>query len=372
VGSWQVIYSVMTTLLLALRMLRRDLRAGELSLLGIALALAVASLSSVAFLTERVGQGLKQQSHQLMGGDLLLTADHPWPQAQRDKATEFGIALAESITFPSMVSSANLEASAAQLADIKGVSANYPLRGALRVSVDGGKTDREIRSVPAKGTVWVDERLLSALDLKIGGTVDVGKLKFAVTEVLTVEPDKGFNVFNLAPRLLMNVDDLAATGLLQEGSRAQWRLQLAGAAPAIERYQQWAKTGLQRGEKVENLDNARPEVRVLLDRAQRFFSLAAMLAVVLAAVAITFIRVCHFWLVDNCTRLPCRICDPAGVGDEPVRIDWCKRCRSASAFMATLGAGLGRRLADHVWLGAAALAAPAPCTCNRRAAARVG
>jgi putative ABC transport system permease protein len=281
------LFTMVATLRLALRMLRRDLRAGELTLLGIALALAVASLSSVAFLTERVEQGLRQQSHQLLGGDLLLTADHPWPQAQRDKAAEFGVKLAESITFPSMVSSE----SSAQLADIKAVSTNYPLRGALRVTArnetTAGKTDREIRSVPAKGNVWVDERLLSALGVKIGDTVGVGKLKFAVTEVLTVEPDKGFNVFNLAPRLMMNVDDLAATGLLQQGSRAQWRLQLAGNASAIERYQQWAKAGLGRGEKVENLDNARPEVKVLLDRAQRFFSLAAMLAVVLAAVAIT-------------------------------------------------------------------------------------
>ncbi len=268
-------------------MLRRDLRAGELSLLGIALALAVASLSSVAFLTERVDQALRQQSHQLLGGDLLLTADHPWPRAQRDKAIALNILLAQSVTFPSMVAGANT----AQLADIKAVSANYPLRGALRVATGGGdkggKSDREIRGVPAPGSVWVDERLLSALALKKGDSVQLGRLTLVVAEILVVEPDRGFNVFAFAPRLMMNMEQLGDTDLLQEGSRAQWRLHLAGAAAAIADYQRWAKPGLQRGEKLESLDNARPEVRVLLDRAQRFFSLAAMLAVVLAAVAIT-------------------------------------------------------------------------------------
>ena len=266
---------------LALRMLRRDLRAGELTLLGIALALAVASLSSVAFLTERVDQALRQQSHQLLGGDLLLTADHEWPKAQRDKAAELGLSLAVTTGFASMVSSADL----AQLADIKAVSANYPLRGKLRVAA--GKADREVRDVPAQGSVWVDARLLSSLSLKVGDMVSVGRLRLTVAEVLTVEPDRGFNVFAFAPRLMMNINDLAATGLIQEGSRVQWRLHLAGEADAIKDYRQWARPKLDRGEKLESLDNARPEVRVLLDRAQRFFSLAAMLAVVLAAVAIT-------------------------------------------------------------------------------------
>lgn len=273
----------MGTLRLCWRMLRRDLRAGELTLLGIALALAVAALSSVAFLTERVEGALRQQSHQLLGGDLLLSADHPLPPEKRERAQALGLAMAESIVFPSMVSNTQ----AAQLAEIKAVSAQYPLRGALRVTDDSGQGDREIRGIPARGEAWVDARLLSTLNIRLGDEIQVGSSRMRATRIVAVEPDRGFNLLSLAPRVLVNVDDLPATGLLQEGSRARWRLHLAGAPDAIAKYQAWAEATLSRGEKVQTLDNARPEVRTMLDRAQRFFSLAAMLAVVLSAVAIT-------------------------------------------------------------------------------------
>ena len=98
----------MNTIFLMLRMLRRDWRAGELTVLGLALAVAVASLTSVGFLTDRVGQALTQESHQLLGGDLLLTADHPWGEAIRRAANEDGLAQADSVSFPSMVSVSGL------------------------------------------------------------------------------------------------------------------------------------------------------------------------------------------------------------------------------------------------------------------------
>jgi putative ABC transport system permease protein len=280
---------MLSVMQLTLRMLGRDARAGELTLLGFALALAVMALTSVAFVTDRVQQALIQQSHQLLGGDLLLTADHPWSTAPennpRDKAGELKLAVAESISFPSMVSADGTT----QLADIKAVSSKYPLRGALRIADLAGTAvlnDHETHEVPQPGTVWVDERLLGALGVQIGSSIVVGSSSLKVGAVLVVEPDKGFNVFAFAPRLMMNKEDLAATGLIQVGSRVNWRLHLAGEPAAIAAFGNWARQHIGRGEKVESLDNARPEVRVLLERVQRFFGLAALLAVILAAVAI--------------------------------------------------------------------------------------
>lgn len=272
----------MNSLRLCWRMLRRDLRAGELTLLGIALALAVAALSSVAFLASRVEGALHQQSHQLLGGDLLVAADHPLRPETLQQAYESGLRTAQSIVFPSMVSNAD----AAQLADIKAVSEGYPLRGALRVA-EGNGPDREVRDIPARGEIWVDARLLGTLNVRLGEPVQVGNERLRVARIVSVEPDRGFNLISLAPRVLMNIDDLPATGLLQEGSRASWRLHVAGEPDVVARYQAWAAATLQRGERLLTLDNARPEVRTMLDRAERFFSLAAMLAVVLSAVAIT-------------------------------------------------------------------------------------
>lgn len=265
---------------LAWRMLVRDWRARELGVLGIALVLAVAALTSVGFLADRVRQGLVQESHQLLGGDLLLSADHAWPDGFRAEAAARGLRLAESATFPSMVAAGD----DVQLAEIKAVSTGYPLRGSLRVASALHGQDRETRDIPTPGSVWVDERLAAALGGEAG--LRVGSLDVQVGAVLTLEPDRGINVFALAPRLLMNLADLPATRLVQPGSRVVWRLHLAGERQAVEDYRRWAAKRLGRGERLESLDNARPEIRNLLERAQRFLTLAALLTVVLAAVAV--------------------------------------------------------------------------------------
>ncbi|TRZ57876.1 MAG: FtsX-like permease family protein [Rhodocyclaceae bacterium] len=267
-----------------LRMLRRDWRAGELTVLGLALAVAVASLTSVGFLTDRVGQALIQESHQLLGGDLLLTADHPWSETVRREAAQGGLNMADSASFPSMVSVAG----ATQLAEVKAVSTGYPLRGALRIAPALNLTDAEVRGIPARGTVWLDERLTAALNVRTGDEIVLGSRRFSVAAVLTLEPDRGVNVFAIAPRLLMHLDDLPGTALIQPGSRVSYRLHLAGDAVRIATFNDWAKPQLGRGERLEDLSNSRPEIRTMLERAQRFLRLAALLAVVLAAVAVGF------------------------------------------------------------------------------------
>lgn len=271
----------MNSLRLMWRMLVRDLRAGELTILGVALVLAVAAMTSVSFLADRVQQGLTRESHQLLGGDLLLIADHPWHEDFRREASRRRLLLAESATFPSMVSAAG----GAQLAEIKAVSAGYPLRGALRVAPGLNLADAETRAVPAPGTAWPDERLASVLNVPAGEELRVGSLAVAPAAVLTLDPDRGINFFTLAPRLMMNLADLPATGLIQPGSRISYRLHLAGEDGAVAGYRRWAEGQLGRGERLESMDNARPEVRNMLDRAQRYLRLAALLAVILAAVA---------------------------------------------------------------------------------------
>lgn len=271
-----------SSLRLALRMLARDWRAGELTVLGIALMLAVAALTSVGFLTDRVEQALKLESHQLLGGDLLLTADHPWPARFREEAAARGLRYADSITFPSMVSLGETSL----LADIKAVSDGYPLRGGLRSAPELNAPDAPIPRVPHRGEAWPDERLATSLNLAAGTALDLGKIKVLSGPVLTLEPDRGMNVFALAPRLMINLADLPATGLIQNGSRVRYRLHLAGETAAVTAFESWASSRLGRGEKIESIDNARPEIRNVTERAQRFLRLAALLAVILAAVAV--------------------------------------------------------------------------------------
>ncbi|MBK7765870.1 MAG: FtsX-like permease family protein [Sulfuritalea sp.] len=272
----------MISLRLALRMLARDWRAGELTVLGIALVLAVAALTSVGFLTDRVEQALRLESHQLLGGDLLLTADHPWADTFRREAAARGLRQAESVTFPSMVSLGG----AALLAEIKAVSAGYPLRGSLRTAPLLNAADAATPRVPQAGEAWPDERLATTLSLAPGTSLALGRIAVSSGPVLTLEPDRGMNVFALAPRLMINLADLPATGLIQTGSRVSYRLHLAGEAAAVAAFESWARDQLGRGERIESLDNARPEIRNVTERAQRFLRLAALLAVILAAVAV--------------------------------------------------------------------------------------
>jgi putative ABC transport system permease protein len=272
----------LATFRFTLRMLARDLRAGELSVLALALVLAVAALTSVGFLADRVERAVARQAHQLLGGDLLLSADHPWPDTFRQAARDQGLRLAESASFPSMVAGGQ----GVQLAEIKAVSAGYPLRGALRIAPALNLGDGETVTVPAPGTAWPDERLATALGADTGAVLRVGRNEPAVAAIVTLEPDRGINPFAIAPRLLVNLADLPASGLIQPGSRVTWRLHVAGEPAAVAAYRDWARARLGRGEKLEDLENARPEIRNIIERAQRFLRLAALLTVVLAAVAV--------------------------------------------------------------------------------------
>ncbi len=267
---------------LALRMLLRDWRAGELRVLALGLVLAVGGVASVAFFADRVRQALTREAHQVLGADMLMTADHAWASEFRDEVARRGLRRAESMNFVSMARAGN----ETLLAAVKAVSPGYPLRGKLRIAPGLNSPDAETDAVPPQGTAWLDERMMAALKVRRGDAVEVGRARLRVGAVLTLEPDRGVSFMNFAPRLMMRLDDLPATGLVQPGSRINYQLLAAGEREGIRQFEQWAKARLGRGERIDSLENARPEVRAGLDRAQSFLGLTAMLAVVLSAVAI--------------------------------------------------------------------------------------
>ncbi len=267
---------------LAWRMLGRELRSGELRLLFAALVVAVAAVTAVGFFADRLRLALESQAQQLMGGDLVMIADQPWPESIGQEAARRGLTLAETRVFPSMVQAGGQ----IQLADIKAVTGNYPLRGRLSAASRNGESGRPMEQGPQAGQVWLDERLAGALQIGPGDFVQLGNSRLPVSAILTQEPDRSFNLFSLAPRLLMHVDDLTASGLVQFGSRVTYRTLLTGDARAVAGFRQWLEPRLGRGQRLEDGRNARPEIRGALDRAQRFLGLSTLLTVVLAAVAV--------------------------------------------------------------------------------------
>ena len=263
-------------------MLARDARAGELRVLLAALIIAVASVTSVGFFADRVGRALTQESHQLIGADLVVMADRPLTDGFAGEALKRGLDTASAATFPSM---ASLNGKT-HLAGFKAVSGGYPLRGSLRVAPDRNKPDTRTREIPAAGTVWLDEQLAGMLEAKPGDLIGVGDIQLKFDRVVTMEPDRGASFFALAPRLMLNDADLPRTKLVQAGSRVSYRLLVAGSPAQMQAYTNWVKQNLGRGQRVEEVSNARPEVRSTVDRAHQFLGLVSLLAVILAAVSV--------------------------------------------------------------------------------------
>ncbi|WP_296222973.1 ABC transporter permease [Ralstonia sp. UBA689] len=278
----------------ALRMLRRDWRAGELNLLLVALVLAVAALASVSFLADRMHAGLERDARQLLGADVLVVSDQPLPSDIEARARASGLQVTHTAAFPSMASSLANGASgepASQLAAVKAVDTGYPLRGAVKVSDGRDTVGAPIREIPSAGTVWVDAPLLEALGVRVGDAIRLGTRTFKIAHVITQELDRGTGFMNFAPRVMLPMADLASTGLITYGSRVTYRLLVAGPDAAANTFRNWAehelKTRRLRGVRIESLQNGQPQMRETLDRAERFLSLVALLAAMIAAVAIT-------------------------------------------------------------------------------------
>ena len=282
----------------ALRMTARDWRAGELRFLLVALIVAVSALSSVGFFIDRMRTGLNRDAHQLLGADLLVNADNPVPPAWREEAVRRGLLLADTVSFPSMAQAGEGEDSRAQLASIKAVSRGYPLRGQLSITTNpedaGSAIGSKTRATPEPGTVWVDANLLPSLQAKVGDTIQLGDSSFRIAQLIAAEPDKGANFVNFAPRVMLAIEDLKATGLVDDFARVSFRMQVAASSandPApVRDYERWLRARIKednaRGVRIETLENGRPEMNATLDRADRFLSLVGLLSAMLAAVAV--------------------------------------------------------------------------------------
>jgi putative ABC transport system permease protein len=253
-------------------------------------ALAVAALSAVGFFADRLQGGLARDAKALIGGDAVLRSDGATPPAFIEQAQTLGLRTSQQLTFPTMARAPDEFGGAAKLVSLKSVDERYPLRGQMRVAVALGATDVATREVPAPGTAWVDEALLLSLDLQLGQSLWLGDALFRVTRLIVVEPDRGSGFMSFAPRVMINQADIAATGLVQPASRLNYRLAVAGEAPAVERFTAWAEQTIEtqalRGVRLDSLEGGRPEMQRTLGRAEKFLNLVALLAALLCAVAV--------------------------------------------------------------------------------------
>jgi putative ABC transport system permease protein len=272
----------MRALRFALLALLRDWRSGELAVLLAALLVAVTALTGVGFFTDRIGRAVTQRAAEVLAADLRLQALQPPDAGYEALAAERGLRTARTTSFPSVV----FFGDDSSLAAIRAVGPGYPLRGRLRISDAPFAEARETESLPGRGEAWLDPRLIARLGARVGDRVSVGAASFTISKVLDYRPDQGANFVDLAPTLLLPMDDLESTGLLGPGSRATYSILFAGEPAAVTAFK--AELGAQKraGERIVDIAEASPQVEASSQRAGRFLNLSAMITVLLAAVAV--------------------------------------------------------------------------------------
>ncbi|MCO7612301.1 ABC transporter permease [Pseudomonas chlororaphis] len=266
---------------LALRQLLRDARAGELRVLFFALLVAVAASTAIGYFGARLNGAMLLRATEFLGADLLLEGSSPARPEQIDSGRELGLQHARIVEFSSVIATDN----GIQLSSIKAVDSAYPLRGQLKSAAAPYATE-ESGGGPKAGEAWVESRLLTALNLKIGDSIDVGLQPLRLARVLTYEPDRAGNFYSLTPRVLISLDDLQATGVVQPGSRVSYKELWRGPAAALEHYRQLIKPGLAANQRLQDARDGNQQIGGALGKAERYLNMASLVAVLLSGVAV--------------------------------------------------------------------------------------
>lgn len=273
--------------MLAIQLLKRNWRSGELKLLGFSLILAVAVLSGIAIFTDRLESTLVSESNSVLGADYIVRGSQPHSGEWQKSAEDAGIRQTQAALFSSMVFAGD----EMHLASVKAVDQAYPLRGHFEISripFAINASDVEIaQAIPASGEAWVDSRLLPLLKIQLGDKVAVGEHELTVTHVLIREPDSASPFSMTGARLIMNIADLPETQVVQPGSRVDYQWLIASDnVQQLKIFVDELKPKLNKHQRLVDINSAQERVGRTLKTSKQFLLLSAVIAVLLAGVAI--------------------------------------------------------------------------------------
>ena len=272
---------------LAARLLKRDWHGGELRLLSLALVMAVTSVTGIALFTDRLERALLLESANMLAADRIVSGRGVLPAEVLEEGKARGLRTAETLSFTSMAfsESGNL------LVAAKAVTDNYPLRGDVIIADAPFIRGTPIPSGPPPGEVWLESRALPALGIEVGDTVSVGEAELNVSKIIVTEPDRtgGGLVDNAGPRLMLHMDDVETTNVVQLGSRISYRYLFAhDDLELLDEFEGWFRGQEEwRGRYyIRDIRDESEEVSEALERAESFLLLGSLFAVLLAGVAI--------------------------------------------------------------------------------------
>ncbi|RMR50763.1 hypothetical protein ALP84_04665 [Pseudomonas cichorii] len=271
----------MRLLSLAARQLLRDARAGELRVLFFALLVAVAASTAIGYFGARLNGAMMLRATEFLGADLILEGSSPARPEQIEAGEKLQLDHAKIVLFSSVIATD----SGIQLSSIKAVDDVYPLRGDLKSAPDLYQPE-QIGNGPEPGEAWAEARLLPAVNLKIGDNIDVGSKTLKLTRILTYEPDRAGNFYSLTPRVMINLQDLAATGVVQPGSRVEYREMWSGPPEILAAYRKAIEPGLEPHQEIKDARDGSQQIGGALGKAERYLNMASLVAVLLAGVAV--------------------------------------------------------------------------------------
>ncbi|HXV23730.1 MAG TPA: FtsX-like permease family protein [Alphaproteobacteria bacterium] len=208
----------------------RDLRGGarRLRIFVACLTLGVAAIAGVGSLGQAVRAGIAADARMLLGGDLELRLVHREISPEQRSFLADRARLSEAAQLRAMAR--RLDNAARRLVELKAVDGAYPLVGAATIApaLDLGKALG--RSEDGRWGAVAERALFDRLGLEIGAEIALGEARYVLRAVLEREPDRGVQAF-FGPRLLIALESLPETGLLQPGSLVYRHYRLAMPEP---------------------------------------------------------------------------------------------------------------------------------------------
>lgn len=273
----------------ATALLKQQIKRGELTIFILAIALAVASVFSLSGFGERLNQALVAKGSNFLAADRVLSSAHAIDESILNRAQNYQIKAAEYLSFNSMV----FHGDEMLLAYTKAVKGPYPLRGELKISdkplidvpLDTQGTVRV--GPPPQGQMWASPELLVRFNAKIGDKVDVGDTTLTIGGIVTNEPDGSFSIFNSSPTIFINDLDVAATSIVQPGSRVYYNYLYSGEDEQLKEFYQAIKPDLKTNQNWQDIKGENSPLANSLERANQFLLLSSLLGIILAATAIS-------------------------------------------------------------------------------------
>lgn len=325
--------SFITLGLLAFRQLIRDLKAGELKVLFFALVIAVTASTAIGYFSARLQASMEAKAGEFLAADLVISGTSPASKQQIAQGQQLALQEASTVSFSTVIINNDFM----QLVGVKAIDDTYPLRGQLKNKASLSSAEQTVTQGPTKGEIWAEQRLLIALDVKLGDYLSVGNAKLQLTKILTYEPDRSMDFYTLNPHVLMNMADLANTQAIQAGSRVSYRQLWAGSPEAITQYQKTIKPTLAPNQQILTGKDGNMSLNNTLTRGESYLNLASLVAILLASVAVA-LSANQFALrrFDNSALLRC-----LGLSRRQVLTLYTLQLAYVGLVACLLGAGLG-------------------------------